>query len=117
MRLKTTFRPMHTGTLYRETGFTETGRPVYSDPVSMRFNVIRLRNQTRETSVRTDQSGSQGRALEDVYDGRILVHPEIEPMMGQVCDIKGVTFKIDEVQPKWAMDTVLSHYQVDLVLA
>lgn len=107
---------MHTGTLYREIGYTETGREVPTDPVSFRYTVVRLRNQTRRTSVRTDQSGSQGRALEDVYDGRILVHPEIKPEMGEVVEVDGVMFKIDEVQPKWDMAHVLDHYQVDLVL-
>jgi len=96
--------------------FSGTGKEIPSDPIPLRFSVIRLRNQSRETSVRTDQSGSQGRAAEDVYDGRILVHPEVEPQMNQCVKINGREYVIDEVQPRWDMAGNLNHYQVDLKL-
>lgn len=112
----TSFIPTHKGTLYRSVVFTETGREQYSDPVSLRFSVVRIRTQTRETSVRTDQSGSQGRAAEDVFDGRILCHPELEPMMGQGVKVNGYQYRVDEVQPRYDAAGNLNHFQVDLVL-
>ena len=116
MLLTSTFIPTHTGILYKTVTFSETGEEIYSDPVPLRFFVVRIRNQTRTTSVRTDQSGSQGRAMEDVFDGRILVHPEIEPEMNQVVFLNNRNYVVNEVQPRWDMASNLNHYQVDLVL-
>lgn len=82
----------------------------------MRFSVIRIRYQTRTTSVRTDQSGSQGRAEESVYDGRILVHPEVTPETGHKVLVHSVEFTVEEVQPRYDVNGMLMHWQVDLVL-
>lgn len=100
--------------------FTDTGREVVSDPVTMRYSVVRIRTQTRATSVRTDQSGSQGRANEDVFDGRILVHPDVTPEMGRQVQLligrNWYTYTIDEVQPRFDASGALNHWQVDLTL-
>lgn len=116
MLIKTTFIPTHKGVLYKSVTFTGSGEEIPADPVPMRYSIIRIRNQTRTTSVRTDQSGSQGRAMEDVFDGRILVHPEIEPEMNQVVFVNNRNYVVNEVQPKYDMAANLNHYQVDLVL-
>lgn len=112
----TTFLPTHKGQLFQTVEYTGSGREVSTNPVPIRFSVVRIRYQTRTTSVRTDQSGSQGRAEQDVYDGRILLHPEVTPETGQQAVIDGHKFTIDEVQPRYDMAQNLNHWQVDLKL-
>lgn len=112
----TNFIPKHQGTLYTGVSYTDTGDELPANPVRMRFSVVRIRTATRDTSIRTDKSGSQSRAEETFYDGRILVYPDITPENDQVVSVLGVTYRINEVQPKFDALGNLNHYQVDLTL-
>lgn len=113
-RFRTTFLPTMSGLLYTNTAYTETGRTQPTMPIPMRYSVVRLRYQSKRTSVRTDMSGTQGRAEEQMYDARLLVHPEITPELGQAVHMIGKWFEIQEVQPKYSLEGFLNHWQVDL---
>jgi hypothetical protein len=66
------------------------------------------------TSIRTDKSGSQGRADESVVQGRLLIENRVEPTGGDLITVRGTTYKILDVFPRFDMDGLVNHYQVDI---
>lgn len=114
---KSLFRGTHTGQLSRASGFTSTGEPLVASVGSIRFRPIRLSTNLQETSIRTDRSGSQARADEETFQGRILVEPNADIRIDDRFEYQGKTYRVVEVFPRYtSMDGLLDHYQVDLTL-
>lgn len=76
--------------------------------------MIRIERQTKPTSIRTDKSGSQGRAEEMVVQGRLLLENRVEPINGDLVSFRGKTYKVVDVFPRFDMDALVNHYQVDV---
>ncbi len=124
--MRSTFIPHHKGVLFRVVEYSVTGSETPSDPVNIKYSVVFLRRKTRSTSVRTDQSGTQGRAEEEVFDGRILVAAwaqqpdgkqiELEPLEGGRIELNGRWYTVQEVQPRYGSFGLLDHWQLDLEL-
>jgi hypothetical protein len=111
------FLPTLKGTLYKGLTFNARGKETPSNPVPIRYTAIRTKLDVNLTSIRTDKSASQGRAEELVYDGRILVHPEVKPEEGQIVTlVDGKTYTIEVVQDIRESIGTIDHYQVDLLL-
>ena len=113
---RSTFSPTFRGQLYTVVRFTDTGRTIPSKPVAVRYSVVRIRYQSRTTSVRTDQSGSQGRAEEELFDARLLMESKIEPDLGMQIKLGQHWFTVQEVQPRYDAVGYFNHWQVDLNL-
>lgn len=111
------FLPSHKGTLYTGANFDGRGKKVSSDPVRIRYTPIRTKTESEPTSIRTDKSASQGRAAEEIYDGRILMSRHVEPKFGHKVKLSdGQMFNIEVVQRIYESSGQLDHYQVDLML-
>lgn len=112
------FRGTHIGQILKATShFTSTGEPLFAPPKSIRFRPVKLSKSLEETSIRTDRSGSQARADEETFDGRVLIEPSVSVNIGDKFCFDGQEFIVSEVFPRYtAMDGLLSHYQVDLRL-
>lgn len=109
-----TFIPQMFGQLKSPTGYTATGATQYGNPRKVGVSVVRLEHKTQPTSIRTDKSGSQGRADEEVVQGRLLLTNQIEPQNNDLIEVRGVTYKINSVYPRFDMDALINHYQVDV---
>lgn len=109
------FIPVNTAYLQTTTGrFTAGGAPLMAEKVRVGISIVRLANQVGQTSVRADRSGSKSYADEEVFKGRILMHPRHKPQEGDVLTIHGVEYTIEGVREVFAMDGRIDHYQVEL---
>lgn len=111
----TTFLPIMTGWLYKPSkSYTVTGEAKLTDPVMVRLTPIRLETGFQQTSIRTDKSGSQSRAEESVFQGRVLIHPKYDVKPGDILEVSEIRYKVESIWPRYEMNGVLHHYQVDL---
>jgi hypothetical protein len=118
MKFKTSsFRGTLKGTLQQITSFNISGREVFGDPVTVRFTPIKLEKVVKDTSIRTDISGSQGSAEEISPQGRILMDRRVTPKLGDKFVFTGhevFTCTVESVMAKYDMTGLISHFQVDL---
>lgn len=101
--------------MYRVDGYTVTGQPKLSKPVEFGFAPVKLDMSIGKTSIRTDKSGSQSRAEEELFDGRILVKPSTVLQFDDIVEIGPKKFKVVTIHPRYEMNHELHHYQVDLM--
>lgn len=113
--LKSSFVPQQRAALYKLSGRTVDGEPILEYSSDVHFSPVRLDMSIGKSSVRTDKSGTQGRAEEEMFDGRILVHPEDFIKFNDVLEILGKKFQVVGIFPRFDMASVLHHYQVDLM--
>lgn len=109
-----TFIPQLYGQLRSPTGYTVTGVPTFGLPRPVGLSVIRDESMSQPTSIRTDKSGSQGRADEVVVKGRLLIENQVVPKIGDLVSFLSNTYRIDRVFPRLDMDGLVNHYQVDV---
>jgi hypothetical protein len=76
--------------------------------------VVRIEQMTQPTSIRTDKSGSQGRAYEKIIAGRFLIENSKEPSSGDLITVRGKTYEVVDVFPRYDMDGLVNHFQVDI---
>lgn len=112
-----TFIPQLYGEIRSASGFTVTGRPNFGSPRPVGLSVVRDEAKSQPTSIRTDKSGSQGRADEVVVKARLLIENLVEPKMGDLISyaigtVKR-TYRVDGVYPRLDMDGLINHFQVD----
>ncbi|ATW57953.1 hypothetical protein CNR34_00020 [Pseudomonas phage nickie] len=94
--------------------FTVTGDRLYGDPVKVGLSVVRVTDNMQHTSVRADTSGSKSYADENVEQGRALVHPKVEPKIGDLLIIGKDTYEVTGVRPVYDMHGGVDHYQTEL---
>lgn len=82
--------------------------------VKERCAIVAIISNDKKTSVRSDSSASRGNANELLYDAVILVGPRSRAEMHDVMTVNGFKMKIMTVQPRYNIDGVLDHYQLDL---
>lgn len=75
---------------------------------------MNIERKTQPTSIRTDKSGSQGRADEPVVQGRLLIENRVEPVGGDLIKFRGRTYRVVDVAERFDMDGLVNHYQVDI---
>lgn len=109
-----TFIPQMRGTLRSPTGYTITGDTQYGLSRKIGLSVVRIERQTQPSSIRTDKSGSQGRADENVVQGRLLIEAKGVPANNDLVTVRGTTYRIVDVFPRYDMDGLVNHYQVDI---
>ena len=109
-----TFIPQMKGQLKSPNGYTATGDATYGKPRQVGVSVVRLETMVRPTSIRTDKSGSQGRSDEMVLDGRLLLDNGSSPKGGDLIEVRGITYEIVDVYPRYDMDGLINHFQVDV---
>lgn len=116
MSTSTTFIASSTGSLFKRTGFDESGRPNNDAPVLIRYTPIKIVYGHEPTSIRTDKSGTKSRADHTVELSKILVHPRIgKPIdIGDLIEIIGRKFEVISVQPRLDMDGRMHHYEVSM---
>lgn len=103
-----------TALLYPIPGYDVQGKSVLGEPEKIGIAPIRMESSLQQTTIRTDKSGSKNRATENIFQGRILVHPKHTIEQGQVVEIYGALYRVDSVWPRLEMNGVLHHWQVDL---
>jgi len=106
--------PQMRGQIKSPTGFSVTGEATYGRSRSVGLSVARIEKATQPTSIRTDKSGSQGRADESVVKGRLLIENRIAPLNGDLITVRGTAYEILDVYPRYDMDGLVNHYQVDI---
>jgi hypothetical protein len=109
-----TFIPQMRGYIRSPTGYLTTGDAVFGRPKSVGLSVVRIEKATQPTSIRTDKSGSQGRADESVVQGRLLIENRVRPANGDLITIHGTSYEVLDVYPRYDMDGLVNHYQVDI---
>lgn len=110
-----TFIPTMRVAHIKRDGFSETGQPRFVvSKTKLGISPIRLETSVMATSIRTDKSGSKGRAEEEIQQGRVLIHPKAEFQIGDLIEVYGIKWRIQSVYPRHDMDGRLSHYQVDV---
>lgn len=112
--IQSTFIPLMTARLYPVASYDVTGKVVLKDPIEIGIAPIRLDTTVQPTSIRTDKSGSKSRADEVIFQGRVLVHPKHTVQQGQIMEISGTRYRIVSVWPRYEMNQMLHHWQVDL---
>ena len=85
------------------------------EAVSIGFTPVRLESVVQPTSIRTDKSGSKSSADETVFLGRILIAPDVVPSEDDIIDLYGKQYRIESVFPRYELQGMLHHYQVDLI--
>lgn len=113
--VRSSFVPQQIANLYRVNGRTVDGEPVLRQDGVVWFSPVRLDMSIGKSSIRTDKSGTQGRAEEEMFDGRILVHPDYSLKFNDVLEIFDKKFQVVGIYPRFDMANVLHHYQVDLM--
>ncbi len=111
--MKSTFRPKIPMTIERQTGHDLYGKPTFGAPVTVRCAPIRLEQDIKKTSIRTDKSGSQGAADEDIAVARILVEAKADIKRGDRVVCRGVILKVHTVYQRVSFENTISHWQVD----
>src|SRR5680860_267688 len=104
MFLTSTFIPQMQGQIKSPTGFTATGDATFGRPRSVGLSVVRIERMTQPTSIRTDKSGSQGRADENAVQGRFLLENRERPYGGDLIQVRGVLYEVLDVFPRYDMD-------------
>lgn len=109
------FIPVNKGKLYKARDeYTVTGLRAFSQPVDIGLSVIRLAGSVTPTSVRADKSGTKGYADEELFKGRVLVHPRVKPKEGDLLEVFGEKYRVEGVRDVRDMAGKLDHYQVEL---
>lgn len=109
------FIPVNKGKLYKARNeYTVTGQRAFSQPVEVGLSVIRLASSVSPTSVRADKSGTKSYADEELFKGRVLIHPRVKPKEGDVLEVFGEKYLIEGVRDVRDMSGRLDHYQVEL---
>src|SRR5690554_906322 len=88
------FFPTNIALLRRRTGYTPAGRPQFGSPITIGISPIRIETSLRDTSIRTDKSGSKSRAEEDTFRGRILIEPTVTFAVGDLVEFAGQKMRI-----------------------
>lgn len=94
--------------------FTVSGSRLFAAPIPIGLSVVTLKTSVGHTSVRSDTSGSQSYADQEVEAGRVLIHPKVTPGEDDLVEINGQTFRISGVQPRYTLNGKIDHYQVEL---
>lgn len=111
-----TLRPLHTVMLSKKQGLSASGREQFAKAVPIGVSIVHLRQSFTATSVRTDQSGSKGRAEETLSDGRLMVDARHPVALGDLIEFDGISYRISSKHPRYAMDGRLHHTEVDLTI-
>lgn len=111
--MKSTFRPKIPMTIERPSGYDDYGAPTFGTPVQVFCAPIRLEQDIQKTSIRTDKSGSQGAADEDIAVARILVEAKADIKRGDRVVCRGVILKVNTVYQRVTFHNTIDHWQVD----
>lgn len=109
-----TFIPTLKVNVEKQDGYSETGKPVFARAGRVGISPVRLESEYIETSIRTDKSGTKGRAEETVMKGRVLVEKTADIAKGDLLVIYADRWKIESIYPRHDMDGSINHFQVDL---
>jgi len=80
-----------------------------------RCGVVKLLVENGKTSVRADSSASRGNADEYVADAVLLFPATSQVQYGEKVEIAGFELKVSGVFPRFTVQGVLDHYQVELM--
>lgn len=113
--MQTTLISSQIGLRYTVGKYTVTGEAVLGEPEEFAFSPVYLEMSTGKTSIRTDKSGTQSRAEEELFDGRILIAPDVTLDFDDIVEFKDKKFRVVRIHPRYEMNHELHHYQVDLM--
>lgn len=97
-------------------GNTAYGQPRFGPERKGYCGVVRMEEQSRTTSVRTDSSASQTTAMEEVATARLLVPAYITLRQGDHVTVSGFNLVVQAVHARYSVLGVLDHWQVDLTI-
>lgn len=90
------------------------GQAKYSDPVVVKFALVRFDLRIADTTVRADSSATRGNVQEFQASGRILIEKKTKPEHGDLVIFDERIFRIREVEPRYNVMGKLDHYECDL---
>lgn len=90
------------------------GQARFSQPVSIRFALVRFDTKVEDTTVRADSSATRGNVKEAQSSGRILIDKRHKPATGDLVTFNDRVFRIKEVEPRYNVLGALDHYECDL---
>lgn len=93
-------------------------QPIFKDEKQEGCNVVNLRVEELNTSIRADTSGSQGRSTMRRAHFRLQLSPETTANFGSKVKLSNSplneVYKIVEIQPRFDAVGQLHHFQCDL---
>jgi hypothetical protein len=98
----------------RMIGVDVVGKRTYAGPRRIRVGVVWLEEASGKTSVRTDSSGSRGSAREPLTKSRLMFPAAVRPHPGDIVEVSGYKMAVESTFPRYGVDGVLDHWQVDL---
>lgn len=75
--------------------------------------IVKLKEISQKTSVRTDASATRGYADEFASSSRLLVLPSTQVQIGDRISIVGVTLRVTSKFPRHDVEGRLDHYEVE----
>lgn len=101
------------GYLSRRTGKNMYSEPTFAAPKLVECSIIRMMDQVKKTSVRTDSSASRGNAEEIVIIAKILFPVKVVLGQGDKFAIAGLQLKVEGIHQRFDTLGQHDHNEVD----
>lgn len=98
----------------RRVGTDMYGKASYGPAKAGMCGIVRLEQDSDNTSVRADSSASRGTSKEENTHARLLFPARIELRQGDIVSVVGMELVVQSIWPRHSISGHLDHWQVDL---